>query len=115
MRYDSQTHNLTPLPQSTTVMIQNKLGKWDRIGTIVEALPHRQYRIRIHGSGRVTLKNRRFIRETKSAPGIQPIPSAEESNMPTLNRAPPQEPTQQAQPQRAPHMDNPDIAMEHSS
>ena len=37
--------------------------KWDRTGRITEVLPHRQYHVRMDGSGCITLRNRRFIRE----------------------------------------------------
>ena len=37
--------------------------KWNNTGTIVEALPHRQYRVLIDGSRRTTLRNRRFLRK----------------------------------------------------
>ena len=59
--YNTTAHPLAPLAVQTSVMIQTK-GKWDRSGRVVEVLPHRQYRIRVDGSGRVTLRNRRFLR-----------------------------------------------------
>ena len=34
----------------------------DRTGRIVEVLPFRQYRVRMDGSGRVTIRNRRFLK-----------------------------------------------------
>ncbi len=54
-------HNLKPLAARTAVMIQTK-GKWNKSGHIVDVLPHRQYRVKVDGSGRVTLRNRRFLR-----------------------------------------------------
>ena len=60
------TKVLKPLQVSDTVIVQNQTGrrgkKWDRSGVVVETLDHDQYRIRIDGSGRTTLRNRRFIR-----------------------------------------------------
>ena len=41
--------------------VQNK-GKWDRTGLIVEALSNRQYRVKLNGSGRITLRNHRFLK-----------------------------------------------------
>lgn len=61
--YNTTAHPLQPLTVQTAVMVQTD-GKWDKSGYIIEALPHRQYRVRVDGSGRVTLRNRRFLRPT---------------------------------------------------
>ena len=51
------------------VRIQGK-GGWQKTGLIVECLPHsRQYKICGNGSGRVTIRNRRYLRQ---ATDIQP-------------------------------------------
>lgn len=46
--------------------IQNQTGnapnKWERTGTIVETKPHDQYIVKIDGSGRLTTRNRQFLR-----------------------------------------------------
>ena len=42
--------------------------RWSRNGTIVEVMPHRQYCIRVHGSNRVTLRNRKFLRKFTPVP-----------------------------------------------
>jgi len=59
---------LTPLNVGQTVNVQNQTGpkplRWERTGVIVETLPHRQYQIRMDGSGRVTLRNRKFLKPT---------------------------------------------------
>ena len=58
---------LQPLQVGDPVAVQNQTGnhpsRWDKTGFVVETLPHRQYRIRIDGSRRLTLRNRRFIRK----------------------------------------------------
>ena len=60
-------HSIThsPLMIGDSVSIQNHTGnrplKWMNTGTIVETLPHRQYRVLVDGSRRVTLRNRRFL------------------------------------------------------
>ena len=69
-RYNQRAHSLQPLSVKSLVRIQEK-GRWNRTGRIVEVLPFRQYRIRMDGSGRVTIRNRRFLKplqlgETKS-------------------------------------------------
>merc|ERR1711888_187345 len=60
------TKVLSPLDQNTVVMVQNQTGrhalKWDKSGTIVEVLPFDQYRVRMDGSGRVSTRNRKFIK-----------------------------------------------------
>ena len=49
--------------------VQNQVGKdalrWSRSGTMVESLGNQQYSVKMDGSGRVTLKNRRFLRKIK--------------------------------------------------
>ena len=48
-----------------------------KTGTIVEILPHKQYKIKLNGSGRLTLRNRRFLHQTTSHFDINnPTPSA---------------------------------------
>ena len=57
---------LHPLTIGDKVFLQNQQGpnpnKWDRSGTVVESPGNDQYRIKIDGSGRLTLRNRRFPR-----------------------------------------------------
>ena len=57
---------LRPLALGDKVFIQNQQGnyptKWDRSGTVVDFLGNDQYRIKVDGSGRLTLRNRRFLR-----------------------------------------------------
>ena len=63
---NEHTKQLTPLKVSDIVMIQNQRGhtakKWDKSGTVVEVMGHDQYRIKVDGTGRTTLRNRRFLR-----------------------------------------------------
>ena len=46
---------------------QNQVGhyptKWDKTGVVVATLPFHQYHVKMHGSGRLTLRNRRFLRD----------------------------------------------------
>ena len=65
-----------------SVSIQNQTGplKWMNTGTIVETLPHRQYRVLVDGSRRVTLRNRRFLRKIK--------PLAREMHLPDCTTPP---------------------------
>ena len=65
-RLTAHTKKLTDLQVSDTVLIQNQSGnhpnRWDKSGTVVEKLPHDQYRVKLDGSGRATLRNRRFLK-----------------------------------------------------
>ena len=60
------TKVLKPLNMSNVVLVQNQAGrrgkKWDRTGVVIEVLDHDQYRIRMDGSGRSSLRNRRFLK-----------------------------------------------------
>ena len=59
------TKLLVPLEVHDTVQVQNQVGnkpsRWDITGTVVEAKDHDQYVIRVQGSGRVTLRNRKVF------------------------------------------------------
>jgi len=61
------TKRLPPLAVGDLVRVQNQTGphpkKWDKTGSIVEVRQHDQYVIKIDGSGRVTLRNRKFLRK----------------------------------------------------
>ena len=65
-RYDEHTKTLPPLHKGDTVFLQNQSGphpkRWDKTGLITEVRDHQQYVIRLHGTGRCTLRNRRFLR-----------------------------------------------------
>ena len=58
--------HLQPLTEHTKVLIQNQTGKaplkWDKTGVIVEVMPFDQYIVKVHGSNRLTRKNRKFLR-----------------------------------------------------
>ena len=64
------------------VRIQKQIGptplKWDKTGKVVEVHQHDQYVIKVNGSGRVTVRNRKFLRKfspfTPTTTGTQ-IPS----------------------------------------
>ena len=80
--YNEHTKTLPPLEETDYVAVQNQSGtrpgRWDKTGRIVETLPFRQYRIKMDGSGRVTLRNRKFLRK------ILPVCSDTHQNM-TVN------------------------------
>ena len=68
------TKPLPPLQVGDRVRIQNQTGlhpnKWDRSGTVIEVRQFHQYLIRVDGSGRQTLRNRKFLR--RFVPMYQP-------------------------------------------
>ena len=63
------SQNLKELSVGTVVQIQNQKGqdplRWDKSGVVVENLGNHQYTIRMDGSGRVTLRNRKFLRKIR--------------------------------------------------
>ena len=66
-RLSEHTRSLPPLAVGDTVRIQNQVGpnptKWDKTGFIIEVRQFDQYVVRVDGSGRVTLRNRKFLRK----------------------------------------------------
>ena len=61
------TKQLVPLQLHDVVQVQNQVGnypsRWDITGQIVEVKPFDQYVVKIHGSGRMTTRNRKFLRQ----------------------------------------------------
>ena len=59
--------DLRPLQVGDSVSVQNQTGnrpnKWNSTGIISEVLPFRQYHVVMDGSRRVSLRNRRFLRQ----------------------------------------------------
>jgi hypothetical protein len=70
------TKHLVLLIIGDHVHVQNQLGnnpgKWDNTGTIVEVKQFDQYFVKIDGSGRLTMWNRRFLH--KFQPFQTPLP-----------------------------------------
>ena len=66
-RLSEHTRTLPPLIVGDTVRIQNQTGphptKWDKTGLVIEVRQFDQYVVRVDGSGRVTLRNRKFLRK----------------------------------------------------
>ena len=61
------TRELQPLSVGDCVLVQNQMGnhpsKWDITGVVVEVKDFDQYVLKIDGSGRLTLRNRKFLRK----------------------------------------------------
>ena len=66
-RLSEHTRHLPPLTVGDHVRIQNQTGphptKWDKTGIVVEVRQFDQYVVKVDGSGRVTLRNRKFLRK----------------------------------------------------
>ena len=66
-RWSKHTKRLPPLKVGHHVRIQNQTGphptKWDKTGVVVEVHQFDQYVIRVDGSGRITIRNRKFLRQ----------------------------------------------------
>ena len=77
-RWSEHTKRLPPVVVGDKVRVQNQTGphptKWDKTGTITEVRQYDQYVIKMDGSGRMTVRNRKFLRKyipvMKSAPII---------------------------------------------
>ena len=58
---------LVSLEPGDHVLIQNQSGrfpkKWDKSGIVIEVRGNDQYTVKVVGSGRLTLRNRRFLRK----------------------------------------------------
>ena len=117
----SNHNSLPPLTPGQHVLIQNGEGcaplRWDRSGMIVEVLPHRQYRVKVDGSGRPWLRNRvqlkPYVPQTVPPTAITPsttitipevTPVAPPAQVPPSQRSPPPQipPTRAPPPQATP-------------
>ena len=69
--WNQRTRDLDELEVGTAVAIQNQTGnnptKWDKTGIILENKPNSKVMIRVDGSRRVTMRNRRFVRRLDPA------------------------------------------------
>ena len=79
-KLNQNSRRLQPMTLGDKCFVQNQTGayskRWDRTGTVVEVGPNDQYHVKIDGSGRITLRNRRFLRKFLPAgTEIQPDPS----------------------------------------
>ena len=71
-RLEAHSKELEPLREGDSVLIQNQIPssprskKWDRQGTVIATGDNDQYLVKVEGSGRLTLRNRRFLRRFKA-------------------------------------------------
>ena len=91
--YNQHCRPLQELQVGDFVRIQNQDGnhprRWTKTGGVVETHGNRQYQVRVDGSNRVTLRNRRFLR--KIHPVVDgPHHTKPETSNPPISPEPPQ-------------------------
>ena len=70
-RMEAHSKELEPLREGDFVFIQNQIpnsarsNKWDKEGKVISIGKNDQYLIKVAGTGRLTLRNRRFLRKFK--------------------------------------------------
>ena len=78
--FDWKAHILNQLDIGSIVAIYDTQQKnkicCQKTATIVEVLWHKQYKVKLNGTGRITLHNKRFLRFITPQSTINPIPSA---------------------------------------
>ena len=96
----SSRRTLDVLTVGTEVLIQNAESKrWDRSGMVVEVCPFRQYKVKVHGSGRYTIRNRIHLKPLlvfRPTTTLQKPPPVGIPSLPPT--APPTAPTSRADP-----------------
>ena len=99
-RLSEHTRRLPPLKVGDHVRIQNQTGphplKWDKTGTVVEVRQYNQYLVKVDGSNRTTLRNRKFLRKFLPVHATQQ-PRSILGDLPPIKKSPetvtPQTPT----------------------
>ena len=65
--YNEHAKELPDLDEGDCVAVQNGGGshpkRWDKTGRVMQKLPFRQYQVKVDGSNRLTLRNRKFLRK----------------------------------------------------
>ena len=73
-RLSEHCRSLSPVNDGDKVLIQNQdkgsksCGKWDRYGEVIGSRDHDQYLVKLLGSGRLSLRNRRHLRRSPDSP-----------------------------------------------
>jgi hypothetical protein len=87
-KYNEHTKPLSELSMGQNVAVQNQTGshpnRWDKTGVITEVRGNRQYTVRLDGSGRCTLRNRKFLR--RIVPACMNRPQGQWQDTPDLDR-----------------------------
>ena len=71
-RLEQYTKRQKDIPVGDTVAVQNQTGrfpkKWDKTGTVVDNQEYDKVLVKLDGSGRLTTRNRRFVKKIVSPP-----------------------------------------------
>ena len=83
--WSEHTTKLPPLTVGMKVFVQNQVGnkprRWDKTGVVMECNKFDQYVVKIDGTGRLTKRNRKFLRRLTPITR-KPLPLEEESLKP---------------------------------
>ena len=93
-RLNQHARDLPPLVPGSRCFLQNQTGnakkKWHRTGIVIEVQPHDKYVIKVDGTGRITTRNRQFLRMYKpysvNIPTMEPTLSNEFENKPLVRQ-----------------------------
>ena len=79
-QWTEHVKKLPSLKEGDNVFLQNLMGnhprRWDRTGRVIECKEYDQYLVKVDGSGRTTLRNRKHLRKFK------PVPKAPTTQIP---------------------------------
>ena len=79
-QWTEHVKKLPSLKEGDNVFLQNLMGnhprRWDRTGRVIECKEYDQYLVKVDGSGRATLRNRKHLRKFK------PVPKAPTTQIP---------------------------------
>ena len=77
MKNITNIQRLPELQVGDHVAVQNQTGprpnKWEKTGLVVEKCDNRQYLVKLDGSGRCTLRNRRFLKKIEPVCADRPL------------------------------------------
>ena len=77
-RLAQYTKNQKMIPVGDSVAVQNQTGrfpkKWDKTGTVIENQDFDKVLVKLDGSGRLTVRNRRFVKKIVSPPDLMDVP-----------------------------------------
>jgi hypothetical protein len=82
-KWSEHTKKLPKLSVGDRVLIQNQMGtpkvakRWDRSGVVLEVEDYDKYKVRVDGSGRLTQRNRQFLRQVTPYQPLQPVHRAQ--------------------------------------
>ena len=89
--WSEHTCKLPDLHVGDMCFVQNQMGnypkRFDKMGKVVEVLQNDQYWLKMDGTGRVTLWNRRFLR--KYTPLLTPDPTPHDTPTLAMPQSPP--------------------------